>query len=172
MEENRELAKNFPQIDMMVSTCEGYGNTTKILDQSQHTPLLVQVAGEGRMLGQLQITWLPEAEDGWREQQDEDPEKLQQRINTTRQRTALLEKKFAEDNKNESLIPKINREKRTITQLQSKLQQIVETEELLTQKKVNGFTVRFRKILPKSGSQEIIRLVNKIVKETESASSY
>ncbi len=171
MEENRELAKNFPQIDMLVSACTEYGNTTRILNQTRHAPLLVQVAGEGRMLGQLQVIWLPEAKDGWRERQDQDPEKLRQRINTTQRRVALLEKKFAEESKNERLIAKINREKRLTDQLQSRLRQIEETEKLLAEKKVNGFTVRFRKIQPKPGSQEIIRLVDEIIQKTGNASS-
>ncbi len=172
MEENIEIAGKFPAIDMVVSTCGEYGNTTKFLDQARHTPLLIQVAGEGRMLGQLQITWQPAAKDGWRELQDESPETLQQRINTARQRTALLEKKLEAGDENENLIPKINREKRLIAQLESRRQQIVETGKLITQKRVNGFSVRFRKILPKPGSQEIIRLIDRIAEKIERVSSH
>ncbi len=173
MEKNLILAKEFPQINLIVSSCEEYGNTVKILDPKQHTPLLVQVAGEGSMLGQLQILWNKKAAKGWRELPDENVEQLKKKLIAKQKHLTVLNEKNAQTaDKKEEILRYINRDKRTINRLQSRLDFLNNTKKAIEREEINGFTARFRKVYPKTGSQEIIRLVEEAVKEIKNNSSH
>ncbi len=169
-QENLILAQQYPQVQLIVSTRGEYGNTARLLDQKSHSPLLVQVAGEGSFLGQLSIHWSLQA-DGWRELPEERVEELQQKIDYNLQRLALFTEKLAQAGENKQLFKeKIVREKRIIAKYQSRLEFITTTKELVAQKMINGFTPRFRKIYPKPGSQEIIHVVDEIIKKSKEVS--
>ncbi len=172
MRENLELAKKNKGIDLILSTSQQHGNIVKILDQQRHTPLLAQVASEGSMLGQMTIYWSRQAGAGWLELASDNIEELQQKIDHNRQRLALFEKKVAQAKGNaQQFVAKINREKRIIHRYQSRLEFITATKERIAQKEINGFTAVFRKIYPKPGSEEIIRLISEINQQIKEASS-
>ncbi len=173
MQENFELAKRNNEIDLIISTSPQHGNMVKILDQQRHSPLLAQVAAEGSMLGQMTLYWSPQATEGWQELASDNIEELQKKIEHNKQRLAALEKKFAEEKKEvQRFVTRINREKRIIARNKSRLEFITTTKERIAQKEINGFTPVFRKIYPKSGSQEIIQLVSEINQQIKEASSH
>lgn len=168
MDDNKEISTLFPEIDLIVSTSNNYGNTTKLLNKT----LLVQVAGEGNMLGQLLVNWSPLAKEGWQELEADSTEELEKLLAASDKRVENLHQameSMTDTKRQRRLHQRLLQESRTAHLLRSRLENIDATRTQLEQNRINSFTARFRKIYPKPGSQNVIDLVARIQAEQQRA---
>lgn len=163
-EENSTITREHPEIQVIISCDLMRGNFV-------HLPapgtIIAQTTNDLASLGELKISWQPDASKGWRENRPVPREELEKSLTAGKEEIVRMENLItaATEKGKRRLTHRIGDQRRLNTLLKAKIDYSLESDSLVQKGEVSTFTPHFYKVYPKPGMQSVFNIVNNLEKQ-------
>lgn len=163
-EENSAIARKHPEIQVIISCILMRGNLVRLPVPGT---LIAQTTNDLASLGELEISWRPEASKGWREIRLAAREELEKSLTAGEEKIARMENLIAGATEKEKrrLTYRIRNQRRLNKLLKAKIDYSLESDSLVQKGEVSTFTPHFHKVYPKPGMQSVLDIANNLEKQ-------
>ena len=163
-EENSTIAKEHPEIQVIISCILIRGNLVRLPAPGT---LVAQTTNDLASLGELDISWRPDAPKEWREIRPVARKELEKSLAAGQEKIARMEALLTEatEKGKRRLTYRIRNQHRLNKLLKAKIDYSLESESLVQKGEVNTFTPRFHKVYPKPGMQSVLKIVKNLKKQ-------
>ncbi|MBM9520926.1 hypothetical protein JWG39_13990 [Desulforhopalus vacuolatus] len=162
--ENSTIAREHPEIQVIISCILMRGNLVRLPAPGT---LVAQTTSDLASLGELEISWRPDASKGWREIHPVAREELERSLTAGTEKIARMENLIAgaTEKKRRRLTHRIGKQRRLNTLLKAKIDYSLESNDLVQKGEVSTFISHFHKVYPKPGMQSVFNIVNNLGKQ-------
>lgn len=163
-EENSTITREHPEIQVIISCDLMRGNFV-------HLPapgtIIAQTTNDLASLGELKISWQPDASKGWRENRPVPREELEKSLTAGKEEIVRMENLItaATEKGKRRLTHRIGDQRRLNTLLKAKIDYSLESDSLVQKGEVSTFIPHFYKVYPKPGMQSVFNIVNNLEKQ-------
>ncbi len=167
-EENTAIAAKWPQLELIISCDLLRGDLVR---RPQSQTVIAQTTNGGTTLGELELSWRPDAAGGWRELSSVPLADLKAEVKKISRAVADISAKMddASEKGKRRLRYRLTRKNRLLEQLQKKITDHEEVSALVAAGTVNSFITRFHKVRPRPGMQAVNDIVNRVSAELKTA---